>query len=356
MTLRLLPRLAVGFAVALALDACSVPDFVLRPDDGGRDAGIIQPGTDVPLTGDDRPVVVGPDGAIVPADVPVTPTDGGTPPPDNGTAPTDSGTPMGCTIADAVARALPALNDATVARVRAIRAAGLARGNRANVFAKVGDSITEAAGFLADLGFDYETDYGQYGCLHATRDYFAAVNFADGNNSFNHPSGTAMGGWLSSQPLLGDPNSPLRNELDYTHPLYGIVMIGTNDLASSNLETYTMNLTRIVTIMEDYGTVPVVSTIPDRPEDARFVPLVTSFNAAIRSLASTRNLPLVDYWQSLQDLPNHGISDDGIHPSIYRDMGDAQGRQLTATALRYGYNMRNLTTLLMFERLRSLSQ
>ncbi len=348
---RTLSRFTVGLTLSLALDACSVSDFVLRPADAG-DAGTVQPMGDVPVGPDDRPVTPI-DGSVPPTDVTGTPTDGGT---DVGTAPIDTGPATACNVTEAVARSLPAFNAATIARVRALRAAGLTRGNRANVFAKVGDSITEAAGFLADLGFDYETDYGRYGCLRATRDYFASTSLGSDSNSFNRASVTAMGGWLSSQPLLGDPASPLRAELDATHPLYAIVMIGTNDLASGTLAEYTTNLTRIVTIIEEYGTVPIVSTIPDRPEDARFAPLVTSFNDAIRALTASRNLPLVDYWQSMQDLPGHGVSDDGIHPSIFRDMGDAQGRQLTDAALRFGYNMRNLTALLMLERLRALPQ
>lgn len=349
MSLRTLSRLTVGLALSLALDACSVSDFVLRP----ADAGVIQPPGDVPIGPDDRPIAPD-DSAVTPTDGAVTPPDGGGT--DAGSGPIDTGPPTACNVSDSVARSLPAFNDATIARVRAIRAAGLARGNRADVFAKVGDSITEAAGFLADLGFDYETDYGRYGCLRATRDFFASTSLGSDSNSFNRASGAAMGGWLSSQPLLGDPASPLRAELDATRPLYAIVMIGTNDLASGTLAAYTTNLTRIVTIIEEYGTVPVVSTMPDRPEDVRFAPLVTSFNDAVRALAASRNLPLVDYWQAMQDLPNHGVSDDGIHPSIFRDMGDAQGRQLSDAALRFGYNMRNLTALLMLERLRTLPQ
>ena len=354
MSSRTLSRFTVGLALslALALDACSVSDFVLRPADAG-DAGTNQPPGDVPIGPDDRPIAPT-DGSVPPYDATVTPTDGGGT--DVGTAPIDTGPVGACNVPEAVSRALPAFNATTIARVRAIRAAGLARGNRANVVAKVGDSITEAASFLADLGFDYETDYGRYACLRATRDYFASTSLGSDSNSFNRASATAMGGWLSSQPLLGDPASPLRAELDATRPLYAIVMIGTNDLASGTLAEYTTNLTRIVTIIEEYGTLPVVSTIPDRPEDARFAPLVGSFNDAIRSLAASRNLPLVDYWQSMQDLPAHGVSDDGIHPTIFRDMGDAQGRQMSDVALRFGYNMRNLTALLMFERLRALPQ
>ncbi|MDB4929338.1 MAG: multifunctional acyl-CoA thioesterase and protease and lysophospholipase [Myxococcaceae bacterium] len=355
MSTRALALLLVGLAAPLGLDACSAPVFPARPADAGPgvDLGVIEPGDDAPVPPDDRPVVPGEDvpagtdrGAV---DRPVAVPDAGPPP--------DVGTNVTCNVSASVARAVPAFNEATLARVRAIRAAGIARGNRPQVFTKIGDSITEAAGFLQDYGFGYETDFGRYACLRATVAYFVSATFSDGNNSFNHPSASAMGGWLSSQPLLGDPDSPLRAELNITRPLYGIVMIGTNDLASGTLSGYMANLTRILTVMEDFGTVPVVSTIPDRDEDARFAPLVTSFNDAIRALAASRNLPLIDYWVVMHDLPSHGLdTTDGIHPSIFRDMGDAQGRQLTDAALQYGYNMRNLTALLMLERLRALPQ
>jgi hypothetical protein len=355
---RALTLLFVGLAAPFALDACSAPVFPARTADAAvaADLGVIEPGDDAPVTPpDDEPVVSSDDVPATTADRGVT-SDRPAVVVDAG-PPVDVGANVACNVAASVARAIPPFSAATTARVRAIRAAGTARGNRLQVFTKIGDSITEAAGFLQDFGFGYETDFGRYPCLRATVTYFSSATFSDGNNSFNHPSASAMGGWLSSQPLLGDPDSPLRAELAITRPLYGIVMIGTNDLASGTLTEYMANLTRILTVMEDFGTVPIVSTLPDRDEDPRFAPLVTSFNNAIRALAAARNLPLVDYWLVMHDLPGHGLdAADGIHPSIFRDMGDAQGRQLTDVALQYGYNMRNLTALLMFERLRTLPQ
>lgn len=365
MSTRALVLATTGLALSLALGACSAPAFTPQPvDGGGLDGGVPNPTDNGVTNPKDRPAP--------PGDAPIATNDQTTVDPDTGTTtdpdaggntdddvgqPVDVGNVMPGTVPASIARALPEFNAATVARVRAIRTAGIARGNRVNVFTKIGDSITEAAGFLQDYGNMYETDYGRYPWLSATVAYFITVNFADGNNSFNHPSMSAMGGWTSDQPLLGDPSSPLRAELAYTRPLYGVVMIGTNDLASGTLTTYMANLTRIVTIMEDNGTVPVVSTIPDRPEEARYAPLVTSFNNAIRALTASRNIPLIDYWVVMHDLPSQGIDTaDGIHPSIYRNMGDPQANQLTDAALQYGYNMRNLTALLMFDRLRNLAQ
>jgi hypothetical protein len=350
MSTRPLVMLSVGLAGSLALAACSAPVFPLRPADAGdsADAGSVEPGQDVPaLPGDDVPVNPGNDVPVVPIDRPVTITDVG---------PTaDVGTTTAGPVPASIARALPAFDTTTIARVRAIRAVGLRQGNRANVFAKIGDSITEAGGFLQDIGDGYFNLAG-YAWLMPTITYFNAVRFSDNRTSFSRYSVSAMGGWISSQPLDGDPDSPLRNELAATRPLYGIVMIGTNDLDRSTLEAYTANLTRIVTIMEESGTVPIVSTIPDRNDQATPAARVPSFNDAIRALAAARHIPLIDYWLPMHDLPAHGIGDDGIHPSIWRNMGDPQATDFSDAAMQYGYNMRNLTALLMFDRLRSLSQ
>ncbi len=354
MSTRPLPILMVALAGCLALDGCSTPAFTLRIDAGESvDVGIVRPADVAPTPTNDVPVTpidaitTAADVSVPPVDRPATTIDVG--------APMDVGTTTPGTVPASIARALPAFDAATLARVRAIRADGLRRGNRPNVFTKIGDSITEAGGFLQDIGDGY-FDLAGYDWLMPTLTYFNSVHFADGRSSFNRYSLSAMGGWVSSQPLDGDPNSPLRNELAATRPLYGIVMIGTNDLDRSTLAVYTANLTRIVTIMEGNGTVPIVSTIPDRNDQATPAARVPSFNDAIRALARTRNLPLIDYWLTMHDLPAHGVSDDGIHPSIWRNMGDPQATDFRDVAMQYGYNMRNLTALLMFDRLRSLPQ
>jgi hypothetical protein len=342
MSMRAIVLAALGLAVGLVLDACSAPVFTLRPADAGDtiDAGTVKPGEDVPVKpGEDAPVG--------PTDRPVVTPDAG--------PPVDVGPVTPGTVPASIARALPPFDGATTARVRAIRADGLSRGNRANVFAKIGDSITEAGGFLQDIG-DGFYDLAGYRWLQPTVTYFNGVRFSDNRTSFSRYSACAMGGWVSGQPLDGDPESPLRRELAATRPLYAIVMIGTNDLDRTPIEQYTANLTRIVTIIEESGAVPVVSTIPDRSDQAAPAARVPAFNDAIRAVARARNVPLLDYWLPMHDLPAHGLEEDGIHPSIWRNMGDPQATDFRDAAMQYGYNMRNLTALLMLERLRTLPQ
>lgn len=162
-----------------------------------------------------------------------------------------------------------------------------------------------------------------------------------------------MGGWVASYALSNDPMSALRREMDYTRPAWAVVMYGTNDLDHVTPEAFSMTMTRILDIIESYGTVPILSTIPDRLDRAEAGARVAGFNDAIRALASTRHSPLVEFWQALQPLPNRGVDPDGIHPSAYSPNGNTACGVLTSAGLQYGYNVRNLVTLVALERARA---
>jgi hypothetical protein len=62
---------------------------------------------------------------------------------------------------------------------------------------------------------------------------------------------------------------------------------------------------------------------------------------------------LIDYWASMQPLPDRGVRPDGIHPSSYTGPdGLIDCGYLTPDGLQFGYNMRNLTALQMLDLLR----
>jgi hypothetical protein len=50
----------------------------------------------------------------------------------------------------------------------------------------------------------------------------------------------------------------------------------------------------------------------------------------------------------------NGVSADGIHPTVYLSGGSTASGDFTASGLQYGYNVRNLTALLMLNRMRTL--
>lgn len=247
---------------------------------------------------------------------------------------------------------VPPFDEATLAHVRMVRARGMTQGNRADVFVKIGDSITESQSFLSDIGSGW-FELGENTSLDATVRFFSARTITGGRNSFDRQSLCATAGWTAANALEGNP-SALQRELTAARPAYAVVMYGTNDIDRSDLATWRANMSRILDTIEQNGTVAAISTIPDRLDGARPRALVAAWNNGVRELAFTRHLPLVDYWLALQPLPNKGLSDDGIHPSVYESNGDPQSGALNAEGLRFGYNMRNLVTLQALERLRAV--
>ncbi|MFO0603360.1 MAG: SGNH/GDSL hydrolase family protein [Polyangiales bacterium] len=322
--------------VTVAPDGTAVPD---APRDVAAPIDVTAPPPDV--------TAPPPDVTAPPPDVTAPPPDVTAPPPDVSLPPPDGGAAVDPLVA------VPAFDAATIARVRELRVRGAAMGMRPNVFAKIGDSITESASFLYDIGQGWYV-LGPYGALEPTIAYFRATRFADGSNSLSHASSCAMGGWIARYALAMDPMSALRNELSYTRPGYAVVMYGTNDLDRMPPSDFLVDMNRILDIIEGNGTVPVLSTIPDRLDRPDAAGAVPGYNDAIRGLAAARHLPLMDYWRALQPLPRRGVDLDGIHPSAYIASGDFATGVLTPTALQYGYNMRNLVTLLALDRLRAL--
>lgn len=324
-------------------DAAGDDDAAITPpvDAGAPPRDVTRPSSDLPAGSDvvsPRPDVVaeGPD-VVEPVDL--------GPPVDTGPAPS-------LPLTEAQRASLPVLDGATVARIRAIRAAGAARGVRANVFAKIGDSITESGSFLFDIGEGWG-EFGGYTGLEPTVAFFRAQSIG-GRNSFNRASVCATAGWTAARALEGDPSSPLRNELAATRPAYAVVMYGTNDIDMATPDILQTNLTRIAQIIEDNGTVPILSTIPDRTDRSAAGALALMMNQRIRAVASARHIPLMDFWAALQPLPAKGMDGDGIHPNVYRNNGDSQAGNFTAAGLRFGYNTRNLVTVLALDRVRAV--
>lgn len=248
--------------------------------------------------------------------------------------------------------AAPARNSSVIsgisANARAIFQRGQQLGNRANVFSKVGDSITAAQYFLFPIGWGTYNLRG-YSSLQGVVNYFSSEAARDNNNSFANPSLVAYNG-LSTHGAL-DPSvawgqvceageTPLECEYRIVRPSVALIMLGTNDMALMPLETYRANLERIVQISIDRGVIPVLSYIPMREG---YADSVAVFNQTIASVARAYDIPLWNYAGAMQNLDASGLG-DGIHPSF--PPGEiAAAADFTPENLRYGYTVRNLTAL-----------
>ena len=226
-----------------------------------------------------------------------------------------------------------------------LRAIATSHPERADdVFAKVGDSITVSTAFLACFtGGTVDLDGRE--ALRPTIDHFR-VGDADGSDPFRRVSLAAGSGWSASRVLMGTP-SPLRQELDALAPRFASLMYGTNDAGFVDVDSFGRNMTAIVDAMLAAGTIPILSSIPPRDDDAAADRRVPLFNGIVRALAQSRGLPFVDFHRELVPLPGHGLAGDGVHPQA--SMG---GCVLTAAGLRAGSNVRNLLVLEALDRLR----
>ncbi len=225
----------------------------------------------------------------------------------------------------------------------------LSTNNIANVFSKVGDSITVAHHFLEPIG-EGLYDLGEYGDLQAAIDYYEA-------DSFSQISMAAGIGWTTAAVLsarFADPERcnegeiPLECEYRRTKPAVALIMFGTNDVSHLEPDTFCANMRKITQISIDRGIIPVLSTIPNRVGEEE---AVARFNQIVVTVAREYTVPLWDYGAAMRDLPDGGLDIDGAHPSI-PPAGYDGAADFRANNLYYGYVIRNLTALQMLDAVR----
>jgi GDSL-like Lipase/Acylhydrolase family len=230
---------------------------------------------------------------------------------------------------------------------RQIYLAGQASGNRANVFSKVGDSITISPQFLYPLGDEGLVNLHDYGYLHEVLDRFSTEWVRTGD-SFANNSLAAKGAWSSWSVLSPSAanhaiclanESPLRCEYRVSRPSIALIMLGTNDVMSTSNDAYRANMERIIKDTLDRNIIPVLTAIPAFHRTG-YEGRPAELNDIQASLAQAYDIPFWNYWAAVQSLPNEGLSSDGIHPSWA-----ANSANFTAENLQFGQTVHNLTAL-----------
>ena len=242
---------------------------------------------------------------------------------------------------------LPELTDHAIA----IYEMGLEVGNNPKVFSKVGDCMTATYEYFLGPFGDGNYDLGdEYADLEGVISYFDEPARAEGfeENSFNNPGLATASGFNTASvldSLWADPNwceaneSPLGCEYRLSQPIFSMIMFGTNDVMFFEADLFDYYMRQIILETIENGIVPILYTIPTRPE---FPEKTYQFNQVIIKLAEDYDLPLVNLWLAIQDLPFEGVDQvEPIHLSIPED---EQTGDFT-TNLDYGYTVRNLITL-----------
>ena len=246
------------------------------------------------------------------------------------------------TTADLEARLLayPVLPTVTN-RTREIWERGRAIGHFPNRFTKVGDSNTRSISYL--YGYDVGNyDLGSFAYLQPTVAFFSG--------SFSHESlagqvgfnAVTAGDALFAEPGVCEPNeAPVFCEYRTYQASFALVMFGANDISTLTDAQYEDALRKIIDLSIQAGTVPLLSTFttnpqfPDRWERALQLNLITA------RLASEYDVPLINFWAAVKDLPNAGMSADNTH--LTANMGariDLNGDQNVS-----GFGMWNLVAL-----------
>jgi hypothetical protein len=245
--------------------------------------------------------------------------------------------------------AKPALPAARPGSLRAIYQQGQKFGNRADVFSKVGDSLTAVPYVMYPIGWGNFNLHSRVE-LQPVADHFRRSVVRDGNNSFINNSLAAYAGWTSADVLnhsKADPakcftgETPLRCEYRLSKPAVALIMFGTNDVSALSAEQYRANMTQIVRETIDAGVIPVLSTIPPRMQ---LEGQCNAFNAIVVEIAQVHGVPLSDYASAMKHLPNYGLSEDGVHPSW--PPGDfALSADFSDANMNTGYTLRNFMIL-----------
>jgi hypothetical protein len=288
--------------------------------------------------------------------------------------------------ADAIS-VLPTLDKPTATRMSATLRRGEARGNRPDVFAKVGDSISQSPAFLQSLGCGQWQPRANRRVRSAVESFTArslpgASSDCVPVNSFSRNSAATFRFTLSDWPLVPgaspDPacrvtETPLACEVRLIRPGFAVILFGTNDVTvglafgSDPYMNFMENMGRLVAATRRLGVVPILTTIPPRM-DGSAEATTEELNTGLAGLAAQRHVPLIDLWRAFVRLPNRGLSADDVHPSLYGGPGcvalcdpkscapGCQAANFTAAGLQYGYDTRNLITLQTLRRLSAFAQ
>ncbi len=218
---------------------------------------------------------------------------------------------------------------------RQIFVQGQALGRDPHAFSKVGDCQSITTYFLANFDTPGLYRLGSYSDLQATIDWFPG-SFA--RESLSVKGGLNAAAMLS--PFRADPKqcqageTPLACEYRLHNP--SIAIISLEEWWEGAPEKYEIYMRQIIEYTIQQGIVPILGTKADNLEGDHFI------NATIYRLAWEYDIPLWNFWASVQHLTTHGLVDDGFHlthvNNFYFDK-----------RTRSGWTMRNLTALVALD-------
>ncbi len=279
----------------------------------------------------------------LPTDTPV-PTETPTETPEPTAVPTDIPTPTQVPTRDPNDwQNWPELPESVSPELKQLYFEGIAEGNSASRFSKVGDSNSVMPSFFGCFDSGKDTGYvlGDYEYLQETIDQFQW--------SFSRYSRAAKNGatayemdiyhWYTDD-ICWPYESALNCEYRLFTPSIAFIGFGTND-TGLGLDLYKDHLSSLVEKTLARKIVPILFTKADDLERNG------SFNAATAEIAVQYNIPLWNLWKPMSVLPNNGLREGDVHPTANDvNLCNFSGDDLN----NYGWTVRNLSALKALDR------
>jgi uncharacterized protein YraI len=198
----------------------------------------------------------------------------------------------------------------------AIYRRGIEQGRDSQHFIQIGDSNSASQAYLGLLGQGNYT-LGSYGYLQPTIDFFAS----GGINSFREKQQTAQSGNLTTtiiDPIFADPRycpgtAPLDCEINRTNPSIAIIYLGAADRQTIDHDTYYNAMRITIDRLVANNVVPILTLMPTKPHPQRTELKGMEFNMIMLEIARQYDLPVINMWAAVRNLPENGMQNDLLH-------------------------------------------
>jgi hypothetical protein len=148
--------------------------------------------------------------------------------------------------------------------------------------------------------------------------------------------------------------SPVACEYRRQKPSIAVIMIGLMDTRyDTDPALYHDNIEQAVQYSIDQGVIPVLTTIIVLPDQETLsFDLSIRFDTALVDIADEYQIPLINLWAAVQDLPDMGIGPDRTHLKQEIDAFC----DFTGAEQEIGSTLRNLLTLQALDAIRQTVQ
>lgn len=226
----------------------------------------------------------------------------------------------------------------------AIYRRGIEQGRDPQHFIQIGDSNSASQAYLGLIGQGSYT-LGSYGYLQPTIEFFRGGE----NNSFTLKPQTAQSGNLTTtiiDPIFADPRycagvAPLDCEINRTNPSIAIIYLGAADRQTIDHGTYYNALQTIVDRLVANNVLPILTLMPTKPHPQRPELKGMEFNMIMLDIARQYDIPVINMWAAVRDLPENGMENDLLHFTYnFTDFLNFAGEEQ-----QWGYTRWNLEVL-----------